>query len=75
MDPAWANESRAAIPVAVVIATLSTAFIVVALRLYTRIVLIKQFGYDDIGAVVSLVSVSLLGVRTISHRTRTDKTS
>ena len=56
MDPALAQESRAAIPVAVVIATLSVAVIVVVLRTYTRLVVIKQFGYDDIGAVISLVS-------------------
>lgn len=52
-----ANESRAVVPVAVVIATVGASAIVVALRSYTRIVIIKQFGYDDIGAVVALVSV------------------
>lgn len=59
MDPALAHESRAAIPVAVVIATLSVAVITVALRTYTRLVVIKQFGYDDVGAVISLVSAPI----------------
>ncbi|KAJ9165690.1 Integral membrane protein [Coniochaeta hoffmannii] len=62
MDPALAHESRAAIPVAVVIATLSVAVITVALRTYTRLVVIKQFGYDDVGAVISLLMAVGCGV-------------
>lgn len=43
-------------PIAVVVATLTIATTAVILRSYTRAVLIKQFGYDDIGAIISLVS-------------------
>lgn len=59
MDPAQAalaNQSRAHVPIAVVVATLTIATTAVILRSYTRLVIIKQFGYDDIGAIISLVS-------------------
>lgn len=62
MDPtqaALANQSRVHIPIAVVVVTLAIATTAVLLRSYTRLVLIKQFGYDDIGAIISLVSASL----------------
>lgn len=55
MDPALADESRAEVPIAVVVATLTTATMAVLLRSYTRLVIIKQFGYDDVGAIISLV--------------------
>ncbi|KAJ9143989.1 Integral membrane protein [Coniochaeta hoffmannii] len=58
MDPAQAataNQSRAHVPIAVVVATLTIATTAVILRSYTRAVLIKQFGYDDIGAIISLL--------------------
>lgn len=59
MNPAQstlANESRAHVPIAVVVATLTIATTAVILRSYTRLVLIQQFGYDDIGAIISLAS-------------------
>ena len=34
---------------------LTIAATAVILRSYTRLVVIKQFGYDDIGAIISLV--------------------
>ena len=62
MDPeqaALANESRAHVPIAVVAATMSVLTVVVIMRSYTRLILIKQFGYDDIGAIISLVPTYL----------------
>ncbi|OIW28146.1 hypothetical protein CONLIGDRAFT_716508 [Coniochaeta ligniaria NRRL 30616] len=58
MNPAQAalaNQSRAHVPIAVVVTTLTIATTAVILRSYTRLVLIKQFGYDDVGAIVSLL--------------------
>jgi hypothetical protein len=58
MDPAQAavvDQSRAHVPIVVTVVTLMIATTAVALRSYTRAVLIKQFGYDDIGAIISLV--------------------
>jgi hypothetical protein len=59
MDPiqaALANESKAKVPIAVVVVALTIATTAVILRSYTRLILIKKFGYDDIGAIISLVS-------------------
>ncbi|KAB5584948.1 hypothetical protein GE09DRAFT_1048168 [Coniochaeta sp. 2T2.1] len=54
MDPALTMESRAYVPIAVVVVTLTIATTAVILRSYTRAILIQQFGYDDIGAIISL---------------------
>lgn len=61
MDPSTSNESRAALPIAVVVVTLTIAAIAVVLRTYTRLVLIKQIGIDDAAVIISLVGPQLTG--------------
>jgi hypothetical protein len=54
LDPAL-YESRAYIPITVVSVCLAVASISVALRSYTRAVLLNQFGPDDWAAIVALI--------------------
>ena len=53
---AAAGESRAWTAIIAASITVPVAILSVALRSYTRAVLIKQFGIDDAAAVVTLVS-------------------
>jgi len=46
-------DSRSGVAIAAVSACLSVAFTAVALRVYTRAVMIRQFGADDWAAVVA----------------------
>jgi hypothetical protein len=56
IDEALANESRAWVTITVSSIMLALATLSVALRSYTRIVMINHFGMDDYAAAISLVS-------------------
>ncbi|RYP88500.1 hypothetical protein DL769_000267 [Monosporascus sp. CRB-8-3] len=53
MDPESVNESKAWVTITVVSTTLSIALATLGLRVFTRSVLIKQFGADDWAALVA----------------------
>ncbi|KAJ0155933.1 Oxidase FUB9 [Fusarium oxysporum f. sp. albedinis] len=50
------GDTRAPLILGVVLTLLLLTFSVVLLRVYTRAMLLKQFGTDDIWAVLSMVS-------------------
>jgi hypothetical protein len=52
------EDSRAPLILGVVLTLLLLTFSVVLLRVYTRAILLKQLGTDDIWAMVSFVSLS-----------------
>ncbi|KAK0624600.1 hypothetical protein B0T17DRAFT_245961 [Bombardia bombarda] len=54
LDPS-AYDSRAGVPIAVVTVCLAVATVCVAMRVYSRAVLIHQFGMDDWAAVIALL--------------------
>ena len=58
MDPSIAFESRAYVPITVVVVTLTIVCVAVVLRTYTRAVVIRHFGSDDLCAIITLVSLS-----------------
>lgn len=66
LDPAL-YESRAHIPIIVVTVLLTLASTAVGLRVYTRHVLLRQFGIDDIGAIVALVLAMGSGIMVASN--------
>lgn len=53
--PPGSFDSRVPTVIGVVTFTLSVATLFVGLRIYTRAVVIKQLGYDDLCAVIALV--------------------
>jgi hypothetical protein len=65
LDPAL-YESRAFIPITVVTLVLSLASTAVGLRVYTRAVLLRQFGSDDATAIVALVLAMGSGIMVAS---------
>ena len=65
LDPAL-YESRAGVPIAVVVTCLTVAVAAVSLRTYARAVLIRQFGADDWAAIVALVFAMGSGIMVAS---------
>lgn len=57
----WLAESQEAVVIGVVSFVLFIATCAVAARVYTRLILIKQFGIDDIFAILSLILVIATG--------------
>lgn len=55
VDPGLAAQNIAWLALLIVILVLSLATIIVGLRFYTRIVLLKQLGLDDYFVLVTLV--------------------
>lgn len=77
LDPAL-YESRAGVPIAVVVTSLTVSLVAVAMRTYARAVMIRQFGADDWAAILAVVlamgsgimvaSSTLLSWTTCRHR-------
>ena len=65
LDPAL-YESRAGVPIAVVVTSLTVSLAAVSLRTYARAVLIRQFGADDWAAIVALVFAMGSGIMVAS---------
>ena len=65
LDPAL-YESRAGVPIAVVVTSLTVAVAAVSLRTYARAVLIRQFGADDWAAIVALTFAMGSGIMVAS---------
>ncbi|CAK7226762.1 hypothetical protein SEUCBS140593_006351 [Sporothrix eucalyptigena] len=62
MDPATDNESTAWVVITVSVITMTIALAAVVARVFTRAVLVKQFGADDWGAVIAGISLLLCGI-------------
>jgi hypothetical protein len=58
MDSSVTDESRAAVPIAVVIVMLTATIGVVGTRVYTRGYMLHQFGMDDWASIVAVVCFS-----------------
>lgn len=63
--PPDGNQNRTGTAVGLVIGTNTPAFIIVALRLYTRLFITKSARWDDWTIVVALVLTSLFGFSVI----------
>ncbi|KAL1889951.1 hypothetical protein Sste5346_008529 [Sporothrix stenoceras] len=61
-DPAVDAENTAWVVITVSTITMTVAFLTLAARVYTRAVIVKQFGADDYGAVAAGVSLLLCGI-------------
>lgn len=61
VDP---NDSRQPLVIGVISMLLVLAFTSVALRVYTRAVIVKAFGWDDAAAIFALVGIDQ---RTVEH--------
>lgn len=60
--PQWdPNDSRVGLVIAVTSSVLTVAFVAVALRVYTRAVLLRQFGMDDWATVFAFLVVFACG--------------
>lgn len=71
VDPGLAAQNIAWLALLIVILVLSLATIIVGLRFYTRIVLLKQLGLDDYFVLLTLVR-RLYKCRAFSLRPVTD---
>jgi len=61
-------EPRAHIPITVVAVVLTLASTAVGLRTYTRAVLLRQFGIDDVTAILALVLAMGSGIMAASSK-------
>ncbi|KIH93380.1 hypothetical protein SPBR_04202 [Sporothrix brasiliensis 5110] len=62
MDPALSAEDTAWVVITVSAITMTMAMLTLGARVYTRAVIVKQFGADDYGAVAAGVSLLLCGI-------------
>lgn len=61
-DPAIDAENTAWVVITVSTITMTIALLTLGARVYTRAIIVKQFGADDYGAVMAGVSLLLCGI-------------